>query len=88
MITFQVTIPTGGGPVQFPALQAQPQYMTVQNNTAHAMRIGDKTVTSSKGIALAPSGALTFSLGLDYATRLSEFWVAGTAADVLDVMVI
>ena len=86
MIIFQVTLGTGA--TQFPAIQAQPQYMTVQNNATHAMRIGDKTVTSSKGISLSPGGALTFSLGLDYATRLCEFWAVGTAADVLDVMVI
>ena len=86
MITFQVTL--GSGATQFPTIQAQPQYMTVQNNATHAMRIGDKTVTSSKGISLSQGGALTYSLGLDYATRLSEFWAVGTAADVLDVMAI
>jgi hypothetical protein len=86
MTIFQVVLGTGA--TQFPALQSQPQFMTVQNNTSDNMRIGDKTVTSSKGIALGPGGSLTFSLGLDYATRVSEFWVIGTAADVLDVMVI
>jgi hypothetical protein len=89
MITFQVTIPSGGGPVQFPSLQVQPQTMVLQNNAAAVMRVGDKTVSTTKGISLAATGTpVVIPLGQDYSSRLSEFWVVGTATQVLDVMIL
>ena len=89
MVIFQVTIPSGGGPVQFPSLQVQPQTMILQNNAAAVMRVGDNNVSTTKGISLAATGApFVIPLGQDYSTRLSEWWVVGTATQVLDVMVL
>ena len=93
MQTFQVTIGSNGKG-QFPTLPLMPQYMTVQNNSTDIMRVGDTSVVAGaygtgKGILLQSSGgAFTFQLGQDYSTRTSEFWVAGTSGDVLDVIII
>lgn len=93
MQTFQVTIASNGR-ANFPVLAVMPQYMTVQNNATHDMRVGDVAIVAGvygtgKGILVINSGgAFTFQLGLDNATRTSEWWVAGTAADVLDVIII
>lgn len=93
MQIFQVTIGSNGKG-QFPTLAVWPQYMTVQNNATHDMRVGDVTVVAGvygtgKGINVSNSGgAFTFQLGQDYSTRTSEWWCAGTAGDVLDVIII
>ncbi len=93
MQTFQVTIASNGIGV-FPTLPNWPQYMTVQNNATHDMRVGDVAIVAGvygtgKGIVVSNSGgAFTFQLGQDYSTRTSEWRCAGTAADVLDVIII
>lgn len=93
MQIFQVTIPSGGK-AQFPVLALQPQYMTVQNNATNNMRVGDTAIVAGaygtgKGILLTSGGGtFTFQLGQDYSTRTSEWWVAGTSGDILDVIII
>jgi hypothetical protein len=90
---FQVTIGSNGK-AQFPTLPDWPQYMTVQNNSSDNMRVGDVSVVAGaygtgKGILISSNGgAFTFQLGQDYSTRTSEWWVAGTSGDVLDVIII
>ena len=88
MVIFQVTIPTGGGPVQFPALQFQPQTLVLGVSGSNVMRVGDVTTSTTKGIPLQSKTVTVISLGQDYSTRTDEWWAAGVAADVLDVMVI
>lgn len=93
MQTFQVTIASNGIGV-FPTLVAQPQYMTVQNNSTRDMRVGDVAIVAGvygtgKGILISSGGGtFTFQLGQDYSTRTSEWRCAGTAGDILDVIVI
>jgi hypothetical protein len=64
--------------------------LTIQNNTAHATRVGDNTVTASKGISLVVSGAIGSTLQIQPSTprgiHLSEVYIFGTAADVIDVL--
>lgn len=86
MTIFQVTL--GAAHTQFPQMDFQPQTMTVQNNATHVMRLGDVSVSATRGMSIAPGGSFTFILGQDYSTRISEWWVFGTAADVLDVLVV
>lgn len=60
-----------------------------QNNAGHACRIGDSTVTSTKGIALAsgsPGGSATFGPFAVNNTDLTEWYIFGTPGDVIDVL--
>jgi hypothetical protein len=58
----------------------------IQNNAAHNMRLGDSTVSATNGIALSIGGG-TFNSGPVevYNSYLSDFWIFGTASDVVDV---
>lgn len=76
----------GGTPTQ---LYTSFQQLMFQNNSTHNMRVGDATVTSTKGIVLlANGGSLTLGSLMEYSSDLSEWYVAGTAADVLDILFI
>ena len=85
--TTQVTI--GASATQLATVVTQCNWIVIQNNATHAMRIGDSTVTSSKGILLAsgsPGGSFYQGpLPTGGATDLSTWWVAGTQNDVVDV---
>ena len=85
--TLQVTI--GAGVTRFTTTRTSCAEVTVQNNASHAVRVGDSTTTSSKGIALAISGAANsiwkFGPFLGEPLNLTDFYVAGTQNDVLDV---
>ena len=64
------------------------QQLITQNNGSNEMRIGDSSVSSTRGIVLWPSGSNTVSLALQYSGDLTEFYVNGTAGDILDIMVL
>jgi len=78
------------------------QWLTFQNNSAHSIRYGDQSVsvttpaavnggTAGKGMLLAPGspgGAGSQSTPVNYGTYLSDWWIAGTAGDVIDVLYI
>ena len=85
--SFQVTI--GAGTTQVWGTQLLARQIFFQNNAAHTMRIGDVTVSSSKGVLLAvgpPGGSLTVGVNVGGGDiDLSTFWVNGTNGDVLDV---
>lgn len=50
----QITL--GSGATQISATPAYFNQMTVQNNAADNVRVGDSTVSSTKGILLTPGG--------------------------------
>lgn len=65
--------------------------LVIQCNAAHNIRIGDNTTTSSRGILLAaaspaPGGSITVQPFIIRGTHLSEWFIAGTAADVIDIL--
>lgn len=65
------------------------QQFIPQNNGMHNMRIGDAGVSATRGIILFPSGgSMNVCPQLQYSGDLSEFYVNGTAGDVLDMMVL
>ena len=68
--------------------QVQCRQVIAQNNSAASMRLGDSTVSATKGLYLAAGpGGGTFNSGpsVSYNSYLSDFWVFGTAATVVDV---
>lgn len=78
------------------------QWLAFQNNAANPIRYGDQSVsmttpaavnggTAGKGILLAagsPGMSGSQSTPINYGTYLSDWWIAGTAGDVIDVLYI
>jgi hypothetical protein len=84
----QATIPAGGGPAQLSTSQTLCRQIIIQNNAAHSVRVGDSSVSATKGIYLAAGpGGGTFNSGavVVYNSDLRDFYLFGTAADVIDV---
>jgi hypothetical protein len=97
-------VPTGGaGNVvgQPPIGNLYVQWLTFQNNAAHAIRYGVTQKVSTAvppavsggtagfGILLAagsPGGSGTQAPAINYSTYLSDWWIAGTAGDVIDIL--
>lgn len=87
--TLEVTIGAGTN-TQVSTTDLFARQVMIQNNAAHNMRVGDSTVTSSSNGALlasgTPGGSINFGpLNLG-SFNLSNFYVAGTAADVVEVI--
>jgi hypothetical protein len=91
---------TAGGFTPWPIGDIQVQWLQIQNNSAHAIRYGGPNVsvtlpaaanggTAGNGILLAPGspgGAGSQSTPIAYTTNLSEWYVAGTPGDVIDIL--
>ena len=103
MRLLQVTLGTGATPIVpkavVPSNSLPFQVFVIQNNSAHPIRVGDYTAsmtvptaanggTAGKGILITPSGSQTLSPGLEYSGDLTEFFISGTATDVIDVMIL
>lgn len=85
--TLQVTLGAAATPLA--TLANQCNWIVVQNNATHAMRVGDASVTATRGIQLAsgsPGGS--FYQGpkpTGGATNLAQLYVFGTSGDVVDI---
>ena len=84
--------PTGAG-VGAPQIgNLYVQQLIIQNNGSHNCRVGDVTVSSTRGILLAgstpPGGSISNTTPINYATYLSDWWVSGTSGDVIDFLYI
>lgn len=69
------------------------QTLVIQNNAAHVVRVGDSTVSASKGIALAAGSTTTtspliVSPGLEYTSDTYEWYLFGTIGDLIDVLLL
>jgi hypothetical protein len=64
------------------------QQITFQNNGSNPMRLGDRSVSATRGIILGPSGSNTSTVPINYSTYLSDWWLEGTAGDVCDILYI
>ena len=87
MKRFQVTI--GSSATQISALPQFFKFAILQNNGAtNAMRIGDSSVTTSRGLQLVKGGGSVVIGPLpDTLEDASKYFVAGTQNDVVDVEV-
>lgn len=69
------------------ANQVYASVLIIQNNGANNMRIGDNTVSSTKGIVLFPSGgSMTTQPLILRGTMLAQWYIEGTAGDVADIL--
>lgn len=85
MKTLQVTLTAGATQISPDATRFQ--VLTFQNNAAAVCRVGDGLVSASRGVALAASGGTyTLTAPLEYAPFLSEFFLFGTAGQVIDIL--
>lgn len=83
----QVTI--GAAATQFTTSDIPIRQIIVQNNATHSMRIGDASVSSTKGALLAsgsPGGSINLGPFYDEPDNLKNFWVSGTQNDLVDIM--
>lgn len=66
--------------------------LIIQNNAAAVVRVGDNTVTASKGIVLLPNatppggGSITNTLIPIRGTHLQDWWLFGTAGNIIDIL--
>lgn len=89
-LSIQVTL--GSSATQITTTHVRCSEWMIQNNAAHNIRFGDSTVTSSKGIVLVsgtPGGSYTSTGSMNGSQPvlddLSQWYISGTAADVIDV---
>jgi len=80
----QVTL--GSGATQISATPAYFNQMTVQNNAQHSCHLGDSTVTASRGMLLQAGGQFNAGPFSGSQGDASQFYITGTAADVIDVL--
>lgn len=71
-----------------PYRTARFQSALMQNRGSNSMTIGDSLVTTENGIELTQSGSLTASQFMAGISDLQDFYVIGTANDVLVTMVL
>lgn len=83
MRLIQVTMT--GSKQQVTTGQIYSPFVTFQNNGSNAMRIGDNTVSATKGINLSASGAFTVQRA-DNRVPLFSYFVIGTSGDKLDIL--
>lgn len=67
------------------------QILVIQNNSANSCRVGDATVSATKGIVLAAGSTTTtppfiIAPHLEYSSDLSEYYLFGTVGALIDVM--
>lgn len=87
--TLQVTLGASATPLTTTDTFAR--WVVIQNNAANSMRVGDSTVTSTKGILLAsgsPGGSVTLPEEHTPSTTydLSQIYILGTNTQLADVL--
>lgn len=91
MQTLQFTIPASGllrlSDPGTPNAGIFYQQLVIQNNNQTNFRVGDSTVSATRGILIFPTGSLTITVPMSY-RRSQEFWVFGTASALVDVLVV
>lgn len=61
--------------------------LIVQDNAAAGVRLGDNTVSATRGIALSlGGGSSTITLAFPRGAHLSEWYLFGTTSQVIDVL--
>lgn len=86
--------PTGGKGITVgasPVGVTYVQQLIIQNNSGAPVRIGDVTVSVSRGILLtnaAPPNSANLGAFINYGTYLADWYVFGTAGDVVDFLYI
>ena len=85
--SFQVTIGSSTATQIIIGATYQCRWVMFQNNATHNMRIGDRTISSTKGMQLQPNAwfFIPASEPPIPLTALDKWYVAGTQGDVIDI---
>jgi len=78
-----------GSAIQISATPIMCRVLIIQNNAAAACHVGDSTVSTTKGIQLAPSGAANSILYVESpvdSINIAQYYTVGTSTQLLDVM--
>lgn len=98
MYLLQITLGSGATPIipksLAPANSRTFSVFVAQNNGSGAVRVGDATVSATRGIQLDPppsagvaGGSQTITPSLQFTGDLTEFYLFGTAGQVVDLMI-
>jgi len=80
----QVTL--GAGATQISAQNIRFAQLIIQNNTTgDNVRVGDNTVSATRGILLTPGGFFDSKLSVARG-QLSQYYLYGTMGDVIDYL--
>jgi hypothetical protein len=60
------------------------QQLLVQNNSAVNVRLGDVSVTTTRGLLIVPSSSGNFGALINYGSYLGDWYIAGPAGTVID----
>lgn len=66
--------------------------LIIQDNAAALVRVGDNTVSGTKGIVLLPNatppggGSITSQPLIIRGTHLQDWWLFGTAGNIIDIL--
>lgn len=78
-----------------PANSRSFSHITIQYNGTGTVRVGDATVSASRGILLSPGnpagtqgGSSTITPSLQFSGDLTEFYFFGTAGQPVDILVL
>jgi hypothetical protein len=78
-----------GAAVQLSTTPIMCRILVVQNNAAAVAHVGDSTVSTTKGIQLAASGAANSILKIESpveSINIAQYYTIGTSTQLLDVM--
>ena len=70
-----------------PANSAAFSLVSIQNNGGSSIRVGDSSVSATKGILILAGGSMTLTPSLSYTGDLTEFYIFGAGATV-DILVL
>jgi hypothetical protein len=91
--TLQVTVGAANTPILNAGAHLQCRWFVIQDNAAASIRIGDASISTTRGILLAPSASGapggSFFVGPDpsgSARDLGGWFINGTAGNVIDIV--
>jgi hypothetical protein len=92
MRTLQFTIPASGiiqldYPGNFRKANSYYQQITIQNNNAGNLRIGDSSISATVGILLYPTSSFTITAPLSH-RAIQEIYVYGVVGSLVDVLLL
>ena len=86
MRLIQITMGAGAR-TQITTAQIYSPFLTIQNNSANNVRVGDNTVSSTKGILLAsgsPGGSYTIQRN-DNRIPLFQYYISAPVGTIVDI---
>lgn len=87
-----IRVTLGAAATRITAAQIYTPFLEIQNNANDICRVGDNTVTATRGILLSPTGAAPSTVPSFIVQRsdnrilLNQYYLFGTAGDQIDII--